>query len=357
MDNRRFNMKTITVLMFVATFLLWLVLLLVKYVIWGINAEEIFNDFVSNMLGILPPIIIFNFIYEYLTKKHVADEMAEEITKTLMSNPEAIDGFDEPTKKRFIHTTISTIVGDEYTDMVCNLLDPYITYKYNSKKFFKYTINLREYKNHSIFTEEKYMKVYENLKFKKTFHAENELANEVTIGFFFSNSDLDKQLHFNYYLFRENLFWNQEETEQFMLLTDEEKEEFVKKQMSVKLYIDNEMCIVKEILVNDSGIYVSFVSKHSTNVDHSHAVELSFTMPQRKGHSQLQVSINEPTYSPVIQLSYPEDSMKVEAFSFMNDGEDSMVEAATRCIGGYEFCIQDKWIYPMSGIVFIIDTM
>ena len=160
MNNRKHNMKSITVLMFVATFLLWVILLLVKSFIWGITAEELFNDFISNMLGILPPIIIFNFIYEYLTKKHVADEMADEITKTLMSNPDAIKGFDETTKKRFINTTIGTIVSDEYSDMVCNLLEPYITKQYDAKKFFKYTINLREYKNHTIFTEDKYIKVF-----------------------------------------------------------------------------------------------------------------------------------------------------------------------------------------------------
>ena len=224
-------------------------------------------------------------------------------------------------------------------------------------KFFKYTINLREYKNHTIFTEDKYIKVYENLKYKKIFHSENLLLKDIMIGFFVQNSDLDKQLRNDYYLFRENLCWNKEEMDMFMLLTDDEREDFVKKEMLVKLYIDNEMCTIKKMEFNENGIFLHFVSTLNMKEEHSHSIEISFTMPQKNRCSQIQISINEPTYSPVIQLSYPDDILKIDAFSFMNDGDDSSVEAATRCIGGYEFCVQDKWIYPMSGVVFVINDM
>ena len=38
------------------------------------------------------------------------------------------------------------------------------------------------------------------------------------------------------------------------------------------------------------------------------------------------------------------------------DGEDSSLESATHNIDSFEFNIQDKWIYPMSGVVFAINT-
>ena len=88
-----------------------------------------------------------------------------------------------------------------------------------------------------------------------------------------------------------------------------------------------------------------------------HSVEISFAMAQSKGHSEFLVSINEPTYAPIIQLSYPENSMSVKAYSFLNDGDESSVERATHNVGTYEFCIQNKWIYPVGGVVFVIDDI
>ena len=89
----------------------------------------------------------------------------------------------------------------------------------------------------------------------------------------------------------------------------------------------------------------------------SHSIEISFAMPQAKGRSEVLVSIGEPTYSPIIQLSYPETLMTVKAFSFLNEAKGASIEQASHNSGNYEFCIQDKWIYPMSGVVFVIDDI
>lgn len=120
MKNKRGrrSLKTATVMLAAITTVVWLILVIVKYVTGEMNASDLFDDILSNILGILPPIIIFNFAYEYVTKDYVADEISEEITQTLMSNPKALEAFDSNVKRQFIRSTISSLVGPETTESV-----------------------------------------------------------------------------------------------------------------------------------------------------------------------------------------------------------------------------------------------
>lgn len=352
--KRRRSLQSVTVMLAVITALIWLVMVFIKLITRGLSFDNLFDDILSNILGILPPIIIFNFAYEYMTKQYMTDEVTEQITQTLMSNPETIDLFHTENKINFIRTTMTSIVGEESKDMVYGVIEPYLTNSYNIREFYKYTITLREYAGSEIFKSDSYFRVYENLKFRKRYVNKAQLTENFHVGFFLTNIEIDKAFRDCNFIFRENLLLKPSEIDYLNGLDDDARADFIENEMALAVYINDSKCKATAFNITESGIDVEFHSSDFIS-DKANQVEISFNMPQLKGHSEFLVSINEPTYSPIIQLSYPEDIMQVKAFTFINDGEDSLVEKANHYAGGYEFCIQDKWVYPMSGVVFVID--
>lgn len=352
-NSRRHGLRTITIMLALITTAVWLILLLVKYIVSGLDLASLFDDIIANILGILPPIILFNFLYEYLTKEHVADEMTEQITQTLMSNPQAIDLFDEQPKKEFVRATIQTLVGEEECEMVYGVVEPYLSQHYNIRRFFRYSITLRDYTDNPLFPADRYMRVYEDLKYKKHYIGDNTLGRQFQIGFFVDNGELDKELHGQSYLFRENLTLDPDQLQTLIAWSDEEKRRFVEKDMSLRVFIDDIACEIEGVTIDSNGILLQFQSTHDTAKSEL-KIEVMFNMPQLKGYSEFLVSISEPTYSPNIQLSYPESTMHVTMFPFLNDGDECLVQNAMRNTGSCDIYLQEKWVYPMSGVVFII---
>ncbi len=352
--RKRKDMKSITILLAIVTAALWLVLLLIKHIVTGVDFSSLLDDILANILGILPPIILFNFLYEYLTREHVADEMTEQITQTLMSNPEAIDLFDENPKKAFVRTTIQTLVGQDECDMVYGVVEPYLEMQYNIRRFFRYNITLRDYENNPLFAPKRYLRVYEDVKYRKYYIGENALPRKFFVGFFSDNVRLDKELHEQTYLFRENLKVEPEVLDKLSAMAPQEQMQFLTQQMALSVYINDAKCVLESVEINRSGIHASFLSEHS-ETERVLNIEVTFNMPQLKGFSEFLVSITEPTYSPMIQFSYPEDTMNVTMFPFLNDGEECLVQNAMRNTGSCDIYLQDKWIYPMSGVVFIVE--
>ncbi|HIW74370.1 MAG TPA: hypothetical protein H9684_08595 [Firmicutes bacterium] len=352
-NRRTHGLRTITVMLALITTAVWLILLLIKHIVSGVDLASLFDDILANILGILPPIILFNFLYEYLTKEHVADEMTEQITQTLMSNPQAIDLFDEQPKKDFVRATIQTLVGDEESEMVYGVVEPYLSQHYNIRRFFRYSITLRDYTDNPLFPSDRYMRVYEDLKYKKHYIGDNTLPPRFQLGFFVSNAELDRELHKQTFLFRENLTIDEAELRAMAAWSDEEKRAFAEKEMSLRIFIDDLPCTLEHVVIDPNGILVDLSSRHNAGKQEL-KIEVMFNMPQRKGYSEFLVSINEPTYSPNIQLSYPESTMQVTMFPFLNDGDECLVQNAMRNTGSCDIYLQEKWIYPMSGVVFIV---
>ena len=112
--------------------------------------------------------------------------------------------------------------------------------------------------------------------------------------------------------------------------------------------VSNMIGIIPPLLIFDFGL--EYITRDNI------AVDISFSMPQKRGVNDFMVSISEPTYAPDIELSYPDNEMEVKAFSFLNDCEDSSLEKATHNMDSFEFNLQNRWIYPMSGVVFAINT-
>ena len=120
------NKKRMMGILILATILVWIILLLLKIFVWELSLSDLLDDITANILGILPPLLIFNFAYEKLTQDISAIEMSEQITETLMSDPDTIALFTEEQRRGFINSTIASLVDKGACEMVQGALDPYL---------------------------------------------------------------------------------------------------------------------------------------------------------------------------------------------------------------------------------------
>lgn len=200
-SERMKNVRSLTILFFIFTVVIWVALLLVKMVLFEFSPMDLFDDIVSNILGILPPIIIFNFVFEYFTQKYESDEISEKIADTIMGKSEIMSRFKTEQKIDFIKSTISTMVDPEAAEMTSAVIYPYITNSYNTRTYFKYSIILRDYEGSDIFDKDRYMKVYEDFKYTKKYINEDNLPQDFHVGFITANQELDSALRNQNYIF------------------------------------------------------------------------------------------------------------------------------------------------------------
>lgn len=368
------NIRSFTILFFCVTSIIWLLLLVLKLHFFGFDINELLDEIVSNILEILPPIIIFDFAYEYFTRRYESDEISEKIADTIMGCSDIMSRFQEEQKIDFIRSTVKTMVSPETAEMTSAIIYPYITNSYNIRTFYKYSIILRDNMESTLFSGKKYIKVYENIRFTKRYINHEELNQEIKVAFINVNQKLDDALRNQKYLFMENLSIADEELKKIIEKERDERKRLIEEEMLFTVYIDNVKVEIKDVEATEEAIIIvlqlgntneclkTVKSKNLGNTRNGeggrkeHSIEISFAMPQIKGRSELLVSLNEPTYAPIIELSYPETIMEVKAYSFLNNGSDSSVARATHTIGTYEFCIQNEWIYPVSGVFFVINS-
>ena len=358
--NRR-GLKQITIMLAAITTVVWLVLLIVKHFISGVSAVDLFDDIVSNILGILPPIILFNFVYEYLSKDFMADEISEEITQTLMSNPRALDAFDEDVKRNFVRSTISSIVGHDKIDTVYGAIEPYLIYQYNIRNLFEYNIEVEPYKNpvnwdeKLRFDKQKYYLIREGFNCKKTLTTPLNPKNQFKIGFFADPTMLDAELKNSNYIFREKLQIETKDLKTLADLTATEKLDYIDNVMKLYLHINNVHMKAEEVCIDESGISIAFSAEAEIDVQKELEIDVRFSIPQLKKHGEFLVSITEPTYSPKITFRYDEESMKVRTYTFLNDKTASLSDA-TR-VPGMVKIDPTGWVYPIKGVMFIVDDI
>ncbi len=352
-SKSRKTQKYVTIMLAALTTIIWAIFLIAKYFITGVNFSELLDNIMGNVLGILPPIIIFNFAYEYFTRDYVSSEMSEQITETLMGDRETIKLFSEKAKKDFIGATLSTLVAEEEFDMVYGVIEPYLNSRYGIKKNFRYTITLKEYTANRFFPPDKYIKINEMLTFKKCFVGSNRLPASFSIGFFSDDKKLDKELRGQSYIFRESFKVDSEDIEKLKCLSPDEQRDFVSKFMELRLLVGKREAAIRDVYIDNYGIDVCFESSHNTEATELD-IQISFSMPQLTSHREFLVSITEPTYSPTIQLYFP-DAFNVTMFPFLNDKDETLIQNAMPISGLCDINLQEEWVYPIGGVVFLID--
>lgn len=351
--------RRITVLLAVATATVWLISMFAKYLLsiyygYDFKILDVVDSVLDNIIGILPPLIIFNFVYEDLVQDLQADELSEQITKTLMGSQDSMGLFDNETKTNFLHTTMVSLLKEEKGDMVFGMAKPYLDSKYNIRKQYQYLIKLKPCTEQSdIFLPDKYILIQEKFTYIKCFaNIESKIGKEFKIAYFLNEEELDNQLKGQNYIFREDLNIHEEDLEKLSQLSDEEKEEFIHNFMKLNVRIEEELAKITKVVIDENGIFIDF-SLEEEIYKNEMLIEIFFLMPQVKQKSKFLAAISEPTYGPNIQFIYDEDMADIIMFPFLNMSVEA--RKTTHFPGVYQISAQDEWVMPMSGVVFIID--
>ena len=114
--------------------------------------------------------------------------------------------------------------------------------------------------------------------------------------------------------------------------------------------------LIQKVFVYDKRIDIEFCAPDKRKRDvkvKSNKISLYFHMPLLKQNASFLASISQPTYSPIIRLSYPEEKYDVKNFLFFNKTFGPSAEKAEQGTGCRNIQIKDKWVHPMSGVVFL----
>lgn len=354
-----------------------LVLVILGYIFltffYGYKFSDLISDIVGNLIGVLAAFLLFDILYNKLTQDAYAKETSQQITKTLMGEPEILDLFSEEDKKNFIKTTITSLVKDEdAVDMLITNMGKYFdgAKEARIRKAFDYTINLdphltSEYVDAKFPEVDKYYLIDEELKFNIKYLSEkdkNYTGDVVCIGFAYDKKSLDAGLlengqdeDFSKCIFNEDLVINSKAVEYINSLPDNQVSEVISTLFMPILRIDNsedgEDQDVLEVERKSNGIILKFKLDYDKMAD-EHDVSIYFKMP-RLWDSIFEVTLVDPTKEPHIKMKY-RAGMDVTMYSYLNKESQANTGACIRRAGLYDIAIKGEWIFPKSGVVFHI---
>ncbi len=346
----------------VTVWLLFFVIRVVNTLNAGGTIESIMDnllvDILNNILGIIPPILLFDFGLEYLNRDYASKEMSRQISEVLMGDADIIGLFDDKAKREFLNATITALVENDANEsnMAQGAIEAYITEKYDIRPKFKYLIDVRKCYKSSFFNPDDYIIIAEELNYEKIYIATEPIGKRFHIGFFVENSELDKQLRQHDYVMREALSILDSDFERLKNLDKESCIQFVENELYISASIDNDKCIMSDVTVDDNGIDVEFERANYSTSDKTNqqCVNLSFVLPQQKNNLSFLVSISQPSYEPEIRFTFPHDVYDIKTFPFFDDKVSTSVRDATKDTGVYHLDVNGKWVHPMSGVVFLL---
>ncbi len=353
------------------------------------SVAELARDTIGNLMGVLAAFLVFDIAHEKISKDSYASEVSEQILDTLMYHPEAMELYENDQKKVFVNAFIGSIVEDpDAAEMINNHLNSYLL---TAKDFeekggltekdcrirtaFSYrfvlettrTSAFEDLKSPIIDGKDPYFYVQEEINYRVKYLSQKGNYTDrqkVKIGFIYDNAALDRFLRGNKSeqndellkncLFRESLDIDQEDKEMLYSLTNDKDAliNLIKKMFRPHLNIDR--CrgeIVDVMVVPESGVIVVFNVEHDINAM-EHDIDIVFHIP-KKWNTIVEVALVEPTKEPRISLSYNEDAMEVEMYSFLNKGESSSYENTSENENGvYSIALSGEWVFPISGVVF-----
>lgn len=370
--SRKVVLQATAILILVA-----LILVIMGYIFLTVVCDYTFNDLVSdivgNLIGVLAAFLLFDILYNKLTQDAYAKETSQQITKTLMGEPETLDMFSEEDKKSFLKSTMASILKDEdAVDMLTTNMEKYFDHitVARIRKSFDYTINLEpglttEYLDAKFPEPERYYLIDEELKFHIKYLGEkdqNYTGDVVCIGFAYDKKSLDAGLlenghdeDFSKCIFNEDLVVDSEAVEYINRLPADQVRDVISTLFMPILRIDNseddENEDVLEVERKSNGIILKFKLNYNQTAD-EHDVSIYFKMP-RLWNSIFEVTLVDPTKEPHIKMKY-KAGMDVTMYSYLNKESKANCGACIRRAGLYDIAIKDEWIYPKSGVVFFV---
>lgn len=369
--SRKVILQATTILILLALLLVVLGYLYLHFAC-GYKINDLVNDIVGNLIGVLAAFLVFDILYNQLTQDAYTKETSQQITRTLMGDPEILDAFSKEDKKKFIVSTVRSIVKDEdAVDMLVTNMNKYFTSVTSEKirKSFDYSISVSTefpsaYENFPGISEDKYFYVQEILDYEVKYLSQKDekfKAKEVKIGFSFDKRsldtgllDVDEDLDFNACIFNETLDITREAVDYFRTLSNDNhrlKEEFARLFTPV-IRLDEALGELKRVELKDRGIIASYgIEYDSSEKKKEHSIRIIFHMP-KLWDSIFEVTLVDPTREPKITFDYLPDRMDVTMYSYLNKEGGANDGAYEQVNGIFDITIKDEWIYPKSGIVF-----
>lgn len=353
--------------------LISLFITVVGYIYLAVVRDFTFPDLVEsvvgNLLGVFAAFILFDIAYNMLTAKESAREVSQHITKTLMGDPDTLDAFSEEDKRKFIESTVKSIVNDEdCTDMVSDSINRLLDLAHESRVRTEFRYNIiattefsSNYANFPGVAENKYFYVEEKFDYtvkSLTGKVKNFENNRIKIGFSFEKKILDYGLNetatfhpdLSECIFNESLEITSEAQLYLAKLSAKELKDVFVKLFTPVLSIDGKKCEISEVSMSDTSLIAGFFTDFD-ETSSEHAVRLVFHMP-RLWNSLFEIAIIDPTRNPQISFDYNPDKMNVTMYSFLDKKDSSNSDANESRNGLFDIDIRNKWIYPKSGIVF-----
>jgi len=356
------------VILYSVTLIIWVCLVAFSFLKGYFSGKDFIVNIVNNLIGIIPPILIFDFFNEKLSRDSSAIEMSNKITETLMSNPETLELFKKEQKENFIRSTIASVARDD--DVVEMINDSIHNYLFSGQDYrirtqFSYNFELDESlpgAYDGIFSSSgNYFYIQEKLHYRIKYlspKANNTNSEKIRLGFVFNNNHLDNALReresnnfFQGCIFRESLDLRPEDVESFKSIIAN-KDRF-QQLFKLDVKIDHFSGQLEDVQVSSAGVVCVFTVAHDKEAM-EHTIRIIFHMPKR-WNSPIEVALVDPVRAPQISLSYPEDMMDVEMFSFLSKSEESSLAVAHEQLNGiYDIALSKDWVYPISGMIFTV---
>lgn len=359
--NRK-GRKFLTLSLFGFTIIVWIIVGLIKYfLLKSFNWLDIVESIMDNLLGVLPPIIIFNFLYEYLSQDYTNEEMSEKITESLMTSQESLGSFDDEAKKRFIKSSLYSLTGEEKGKMLYEHIDEYLEKKFDIRTYFNYDVDLKETR-FPVLDNSDYYSLNERITYSKKYN--KGFPKRFKLFFCMSENDLDDKMKASEKrrreieeigelenIFSEDLNISVEDLNQLMCLDKEAQKSFVLDNMQAKVLINGVDVIWQDVLITREGISITCeVGEVPTGIV---KVDIGFEMPFPMESSKVLMLIREPTYSPQMRFRYPSKLLDVTTIAFFDN--DIKVNEASKFANRKEFIFNDQWIMPLSGVIYLIE--
>lgn len=261
-------------------------------------------------------------------------------------------------KKLSVIRSAIDALGDKYTAPILkSTLSTLSSGVFNVRESFNYNIMIRQGFDFSKVSipSDKYFELYEKLEYRKIFRTDRPKSGEpFWVSFATGLTELDDELRDEKFFFSENFMIDKEDMDKLVALDDDMKRQFFCLVMKFKIRINKGQRLDPvEIIIDDSGVFARYDMPEidSEVID----VEISFYMPQKYDNSFFFACISEPTYSPKINFTFKEDDFRVEMIPFLTR---SLSTKDTRYFDGEcELSIENEWIMPISGAIFLIDKI
>ncbi|MBO4982674.1 MAG: TIR domain-containing protein [Clostridia bacterium] len=273
-----------------------------------------------------------------------------------LAKPDFVSSLPNEIKSSILRNAITSFLDEYNAKIFTSILDKMSGSVYNIRTKFRYEIEIDDefnFKSVDI-DSSKYYSLYENFSYTKRF-LKGAPEKSFWLSFATNLDDLDTALKDENFFFSENLIIDGEDMEILTQLDDEDKMRFYLSTMRTKINICGTALNPEQVIIDKSGIFARYELTEEMINNELFDVKIKFQIPQRMGDGYFFASINEPTYSPFIRFSYPEDTFDVTMIPFLNR---SVTAKDTKIFEGQrELSLENEWVIPVSGAIFLIKRM